>query len=199
MSQRALDLPTPAPQMGNPRDFLMLVKTYPVPSTKYGETVCCAAIDTTTGRWVRIYPVNFRALAKGERFRKWQFIRAAFGPARDDRPESIRVFQETNRRRSTSIIASGLVVAASRTRSSLTPSRRSSSRSARTARRWASFVREPSTAWSSRPRTRGTRRATASYASFELSFAEEQEPVTDLKRIPFRFKYRFHCDETTHA
>ncbi|MEY2518071.1 MAG: hypothetical protein QOJ89_5435, partial [bacterium] len=82
--------------MGEARDFLMLVKTYPVPSTRYGETVCCAAIDTKSGGWVRIYPVNFRALGRGEQFKKWQFIRAAFGPTRDDsRPESIRVFQET--------------------------------------------------------------------------------------------------------
>lgn len=76
----------------------MLVKTYPVPSKKYGETVCCAAIDSATGEWVRIYPVNFRALEPGVQFRKWQFISATFSKARNDaRPESIRIHQDSIR------------------------------------------------------------------------------------------------------
>lgn len=39
--------------------FLIIVKTYPSPSAKYGETVCCAGIDAETGGWIRMFPVNF--------------------------------------------------------------------------------------------------------------------------------------------
>jgi hypothetical protein len=84
------------PGFGNPRGFLVLVKTYPTPSTKYGETVCCAGLDARTGQWVRIYPVNFRSLVEYKRFAKWQFIEAQWGPPHDDsRPESVRIHQET--------------------------------------------------------------------------------------------------------
>ncbi len=76
----------------------MLVKTYPVPSKKYGETVCCAGVDAATGKWVRMYPVNFRSLAEYAKFEKWQFVQASWTSSADDsRPESRKVFQDTIR------------------------------------------------------------------------------------------------------
>ena len=61
-----------------PGRFLMLVKTYPSPSTKYGETVCCAGSDVETRDWIRMYPVNFRSLDQYAKFKKWQFIEATW-------------------------------------------------------------------------------------------------------------------------
>jgi hypothetical protein len=99
--------PAPAFGEGVQGRFLMLVKTYPLPSQSYEETVCCAGIDVATRRWIRMYPVNFRSLAEYARFRKWQFIDAAWGPPRNDpRPESRRVWQET--------IEAGAVIPAAR-------------------------------------------------------------------------------------
>lgn len=63
--------------------FLVVVKTYPNPSAKYGETVCCAAVDLDTGRWARLYPITFRRLA-GSQFSKWQVIRCRATLARKD-------------------------------------------------------------------------------------------------------------------
>jgi hypothetical protein len=45
-----------------PFRILPVVKTYPNPSTKYGETVCVAGVDLATREWVRVYPVTFRQL-----------------------------------------------------------------------------------------------------------------------------------------
>ena len=74
----------------------MLVKTYPLPSNTYGETVCCAGIDTETGSWVRIYPVNFRSLEEFKQFKKWQFITANWKlPSNDKRPESLKIQQDS--------------------------------------------------------------------------------------------------------
>jgi hypothetical protein len=70
--------------IAKPGRFLMLVKTYPSPSTKYGETVCCAGIDAETREWIRMYPVNFRSLDEFAKFRKWQFVEAAWGPSQSD-------------------------------------------------------------------------------------------------------------------
>ncbi|KKL81462.1 hypothetical protein LCGC14_1994500, partial [marine sediment metagenome] len=39
------------------REILLLVKTYPVRSDKYVNTVCTAGILEDTNEWVRIYPV----------------------------------------------------------------------------------------------------------------------------------------------
>lgn len=74
----------------------MLVKTYPIPSSSYEEVVCCAGLDAATGRWIRMYPVNFRTLGEAARFRKWQFVEATWStPRSDSRPESRRVHQDT--------------------------------------------------------------------------------------------------------
>lgn len=75
--------------------ILIVVKTYPNPSSTYGETVCCAGVDLETGQWVRLYPITFRRLAD-RRFEKFQEIRCRATRPRDDtRPESWRVDQDS--------------------------------------------------------------------------------------------------------
>ncbi len=77
------------------KQFLIVVKTYPNPSSTYGETVCCAAIDLDTGGWARLYPITFRRLA-GKQFAKFQTISCrATRPRSDTRPESWRVDQDS--------------------------------------------------------------------------------------------------------
>jgi len=75
--------------------ILVVVKTYPNPSSTYGETVCCAGVDLDTREWVRIYPITFRRLAERQ-FEKFQVIRCEANRRRsDNRPESWRVNQDT--------------------------------------------------------------------------------------------------------
>jgi hypothetical protein len=75
--------------------ILVVVKTYPNPSHAYGETVCCAGVDLEAGRWVRLYPITFRRLAD-KRFAKYQIIECKAKKPRDDnRPESLRVDQDS--------------------------------------------------------------------------------------------------------
>lgn len=52
---------------------LIAAKTYPTLSKKYDELVCTAGFRED-GRWVRIYPVPFRKLDYGQRYKKWQWI-----------------------------------------------------------------------------------------------------------------------------
>ena len=69
---------------------LILVKTYPAISTKYGETVCTAGI-TEDGNWVRIYPIPFRKINYKTRFKKYEWIEADLIENQSDfRPESFR-------------------------------------------------------------------------------------------------------------
>jgi hypothetical protein len=77
------------------RRILVVVKTYPNPSQTYGETVCCAGVDLDTSRWVRMYPITFRRLVDRQ-FKKYQAIEClATSPRGDNRPESLRVDQDS--------------------------------------------------------------------------------------------------------
>lgn len=70
--------------------ILVTVKTYPALSTSYGETVCTAGIRED-GTWIRLYPVPFRRLDKGEQYRLYDWIECPLiKHSRDARPESYR-------------------------------------------------------------------------------------------------------------
>lgn len=70
---------------------LILVKTYPVLSKKYGELVCTAGL-TEDGKWIRLYPLPFRLLHAEKQFTKYQWIEVDVQKKEDDyRPESYRV------------------------------------------------------------------------------------------------------------
>ncbi|MDF2985747.1 MAG: hypothetical protein K0R50_1257 [Eubacterium sp.] len=72
------------------KNVLMVVKTYPTPSTKYQETVCTAGI-TEDGQWIRLYPVKFRNLNPEQKFEKFCWIEIdTIKNTSDFRPESFK-------------------------------------------------------------------------------------------------------------
>lgn len=79
--------------------LLVTVKAYPALSAKYGEVVCVAGIQLEPGqrRWVRLYPLKFRALPFAARFKKYDIISVNVTPASDGRPESYRPDPDTVR------------------------------------------------------------------------------------------------------
>ncbi|MCP4379382.1 MAG: hypothetical protein GY794_24825 [bacterium] len=69
---------------------LITVLTYPHPSKKFQETVCTAGI-TEDGKWVRLYPIDYRYQPEEQKFHKWQWVEVALGSrghSNDQRPES---------------------------------------------------------------------------------------------------------------
>lgn len=52
---------------------MVVVKAIPKPSVKYKEVVCTAGI-TIKGKWIRLYPIDFRYLQFFKRFQKYQWI-----------------------------------------------------------------------------------------------------------------------------
>lgn len=75
--------------------ILILAKTYPSPSSKHVETSCVAGINEH-GRMRRLYPVPFRLIEEGRRFKKWQWITVRIEKAaQDHRPESHRLYIDT--------------------------------------------------------------------------------------------------------
>lgn len=76
------------------REILMIVKAYPNPEDEYGEACCTAGVDTN-GNWTRIWPVPFRDLPKNRQFSKWQWIKALVRRSADPWPESHDIQPET--------------------------------------------------------------------------------------------------------
>jgi hypothetical protein len=82
-------------------ELLVVVKAYPNPSRKYGETSCIAGIELREGvpdRWIRLYPVPFRSLEDERRFRKYEVIEVEVSESSNDRrPESRKANIDTIR------------------------------------------------------------------------------------------------------
>ena len=77
---------------------LITVKTYPNPSMKYGETVCCAGIDIATSQWIRIYPIPYRDLDESQKFKKYTIIEVRCWKSESDhRLESYKVDSDSIR------------------------------------------------------------------------------------------------------
>lgn len=71
-------------------EVLITVKTYPLPSGKYEELVCTAGIGSD-GKWIRIYPIPFRAIPYADQYKKYQWIQLDLTRnTKDFRPESYR-------------------------------------------------------------------------------------------------------------
>lgn len=75
------------------KKILVVVKTYPNPSTKYQETVCVAGVSLESPpTLVRLYPIPFRDLPFDQQFQKYQVIEAELKKNKNDyRPESYKV------------------------------------------------------------------------------------------------------------
>jgi hypothetical protein len=74
------------------KKVLITVKTYPNPSKKYVETVCCAGIDLDTSEWIRLYPIPFRDLDESKKFKKYTIIEVKCWKSNTDhRVESYKI------------------------------------------------------------------------------------------------------------
>lgn len=75
--------------------ILILAKTYPSPSAQHIETSCVAGINEH-GAMRRLYPVPFRLIEEGQKFKKWQWIEVRVEKAsKDHRAESHKLYVDT--------------------------------------------------------------------------------------------------------
>ena len=72
------------------KKVLITVKTYPLPSRKIIEASCTAGI-TQDNKWIRLFPLPFRYLEYEKQFKKYQWIEARVSKATDPRPESHKI------------------------------------------------------------------------------------------------------------
>lgn len=55
-------------------NIFVTVKTYPHPSVSYKEIVCTAGI-TDSGKWIRLYPIDYRYMDYTNWFKKYQWVK----------------------------------------------------------------------------------------------------------------------------
>jgi hypothetical protein len=80
--------------MKETKKVIITVKTYPTPSRKYDELVCTAGI-TEDGKWVRLYPIEFRKISYGKQYNKYDWVEVVVEKNDSDfRKESYRPLGE---------------------------------------------------------------------------------------------------------
>ena len=175
--------------------LLVTVKTYPHPSKAYQELVCTAGMRED-GSFVRLYPVDFRYRPLHQWYEKYQWIEVDITKnSKDPRPESYRPNLDTIRilseplstknyweERKRIVLAHPLQTmctlraAFDQDRTSLgiiKPQQITELRVEPDSREWDQKHQE----------------ALAQYSLFD----QQKKPLT---KIPYRFSYRFICDDT---
>ncbi len=79
------------------RKVLITVKTYPLPSKLYEELVCTAGV-LEDGTFIRLYPIDYRYMPRGQQYKKYQWIEVEVTKnQKDGRKESFRPKLDTIR------------------------------------------------------------------------------------------------------
>jgi hypothetical protein len=188
-------------------ELLPLVKAYPALSKTYGEVCCVAGIQMTSDgpRWIRLYPIPFRALADRQQFRKYQRIGVRVEThSGDRRPETRRPDRD-------SIELVGAPIPTSdgwaRRRRWVEPLMTSSMCELRRQRK-----RDGTSLGVFRPgkvedlvieevdlsaEKKAIAKAWAGQGSLldGLDGEEKRRQLREIEQIPYRFKYRYRCDE----
>jgi hypothetical protein len=178
--------------------ILALVKASPQPSQTYGEAVCTAGL-TQGGKWIRLYPVEYRSLPLDIRFAKWTWIEGSITKSsRDPRPESynidhdsIKLFEHI-----------GTDLSWKKRREILIPYDCGSLENLQELhmidKRSIGFIRPKEINGFEIEQTSGeweSKKLEALKRSLETRlFSVRKGPKNILEKIPFRFYYRFTCD-----
>ncbi len=172
-----------------------MVRTYPVPARKGAEVSCTAAI-TDKGEWLRLFPVPWRFLAEDQQFRKYQWIDARVVKASDARPESYKLRQD-----GITIVSAPLSTEQSwKARKEYVFPRRSHCLCCLVKERDATGF---PTLGVFRPKSIDRLTITSeapNWTQAQLEVLRQghlflDNPPKELEKIPFSFRYEFHCDD----
>ncbi len=177
-----------AAQFPMEREVLITVKAYPNPSRKYRETVCVAGVTPEEG-WVRLYPLSFRHLPREKRFKKYQLVRLHMRKHEENRPESFRPNQE-------SLVLGRVLSSANEWQArkewllpTISASMCEISRLQRENGRSLGMFKPKDT-----PELR-IEKADKEWSDIVNQLHFFEQPEKPLEPIPFRFKYRYFCDD----
>lgn len=178
--------------------ILITVRTYPTPARK-GVEVSCTAGVTQDGKWVRLYPIPYRSLDEDKRFTKYQWLDVDVTKARNDaRPESCTPNLDSIRVGETVPTTDGWRLRKAILAPLIKPSLCAIQRE-REANgfptlglfkpRIDSFVirAAESANWNDEQLSKLNQTLSLFHAA----------PATQLEKIPFDFRYEFHCEDSS--
>lgn len=172
------------------------MRTYPTPAKRGVEVSCTAAITEDGSRFIRLFPVPYRFLQADARFRKYQWIEVDTKPASDGRPESFKIRGDSIRIVSDQLPSSA---AWSKRKEYVFPLRSASLCELKRRRdqdghptlgvfrpkKIESLVIQPiEPNWTD-----------SQLAILRQRDLFEEGPQQELEKIPFKFKYKFTCEE----
>lgn len=173
---------------------LVTVKTYPTPASRGAEVSCTAGV-TDDGKWIRLFPIPFRFMEGSQQFKKYQWIEVPAKKSSDPRKESFEIDIDTLRILSEPLSTKDAWKARKEIvlplkAPSLCYLQRSRKRTRDTLgvfkpKTIHKFIIEPDTPdWTPAERKR----------LLQLSLYDKH-PLKPLEKIPYKFSYRFTCDD----
>jgi|CXWL01.1.fsa_nt_gi hypothetical protein len=178
------------------KKVLITVRTYPAPSGKSVEVSCTAGI-TEDGDWIRLFPVPYRFVKPDKRFKKYQWVSVKVRKAKSDpRPESHNLDIDSIRILKAVPPAKGWI------------KRRVAIGEKNFAHCMCCLKRhhdQPGAPTIGIFKPREIERLVLQPASPNWTARElrslrqvtffENAPVNELEKIPFKFKYKYRCDD----
>lgn len=174
---------------------LIAVRTYPTPARK-GVEVSCTAGVTHDHKWIRLFPIPYRFLSPDKRFTKYQWIDVRARRSSDPRPESYEVDIDSirtvgerlptqkkwlDRKRLILPLASPSLCYLQRQ-----PATMRQTLGIFKPREIQDFViKEEAPDWTPQEKQR----------LLQYSLFQRSARFQPLEKIPYRFSYRFRCDE----
>ncbi|MBI4307411.1 MAG: hypothetical protein HY684_01210 [Chloroflexi bacterium] len=175
--------------------MLIAVRTYPTPAWKGVEVSCTAGI-TDESQWIRLFPVPYRFLSPDKRFRKYQWIEVNAKKASDPRPESYELDIDSIQIRSEPIPTTSNWQAR---KDIVFPLKAhclcclKAQRDEKDAPTLGIF--KPKTINSFHIEKAEPEWSPEQAARLRQSSFFDTQPVRELEKIPYTFKYKFACDE----
>ena len=176
------------------KKVLVTVKTYPTPASKGAEVSCTAGV-TENGEWIRLFPIPFRYMEGDKKFSKYQWIEVNTKKSSDYRKESYEVDIDSLKIVSEKIPTKNAWKARKEIifplkANSLCQLKRERISTGNTLgvfkpRVIQKFIMEKDDAdWTPEEKVK-----LIQYSMFD------KNPLKPLEKIPYRFSYRFNCDE----
>lgn len=187
-----------APQFSETKRVLVTVKTYPTPSWSSIESSCTAGV-TDKSEWIRLYPIPFRLLESSKQFKRYQRVEVNVRKATTDaRPESYRVDPD-----SITVLGPPLDTKDKwRARKAILAPLATSSlceldRLHRLDKRSLGFFKPRQILGLEIESLQETSWSEAEEAKLMQDNMFLQRPAYMLEKVPFKFYYRFTCDDPT--
>jgi hypothetical protein len=185
------------PHFAEQKRALIVVRTYPTPA-KSGVEVSCTAAITDKGEWLRLFPVPWRYLPEDQQFRKYEWVELTVTKATNDprpesyklKPDGVKIISHLEPGKEWQARKEFILPLKAHCLCCLVAERNEKgfpTLGIIKPKRIESLIVTPETpTWTP-----------AQLAKLRQEHLFLERPKTELEKVPFKFQYKFWCDEST--